>query len=236
MRLRIGGRSAAAVAVLIATAAYAQSSSAWRFWNKSDGFEESYIRAVSLDSQGRVWVRHGAVPRMSVLDGYSVTALPEPRVGPVESWAFHTRVYASPSGTAWAVENRSLKRFDGREWRVEVEGGSGARMLAAIPWQDDRVLVLFTDRLCEYRPAGRSLKVIQPPSGPAMRKFFKMTAGVPGEAWIVGDAGLARVRVAGNGVEWIELRSGPIGIADPDYPLSSKEGEVFFAATVRHTG
>ena len=51
----------------------------WRFWTAADGMRESYTYSLSLDSAGRVWVRHGAVHEMSVLETFGVTRLPEPR-------------------------------------------------------------------------------------------------------------------------------------------------------------
>src|SRR6266404_431199 len=61
------------------TPATAQRYMAWRFWTAADGMKESYSRSISLGAGGRIWVRHGAARGVSVLDGYSVLQVPDPR-------------------------------------------------------------------------------------------------------------------------------------------------------------
>ena len=58
----------------------------WRFWTQSDGLAESSIRSVGSAPDGRIWLRHGAVDSMAVLDGYGVVRLPEMRTGSIAVW------------------------------------------------------------------------------------------------------------------------------------------------------
>jgi signal transduction histidine kinase/CheY-like chemotaxis protein len=218
-----------ALVLLLSAGIAAQSASNWRFWDKSDGFEESYCRTIGVDAHGRLWVRHGAVSRMSVLDGYSVRKLPEPRVGPTADWTYSERVNVSPAGVPWVVENRSLKRFDGEVWRVEWSHEEGGRILSALPVADDRVLVLFSDRLCEYHPRDHSMKVIRSASQTRLESFRRMVPGVSGDVWITGLHGVAQADSAGGC--WRELDTRKLGLTDLDFPLSSKPGELFFAGT-----
>src|ERR1700676_4810420 len=51
----------------------------WRFWTASDGLPESFVRKLSRGPDGRIWIRNGSVASMSILDGYSVPLIPEPR-------------------------------------------------------------------------------------------------------------------------------------------------------------
>jgi hypothetical protein len=95
-------RLLSATAVLLATpGSFAQSRSDWHFWTAVDGLKESYSRKMSIGADGRLWVRHGAVSAMSVLDGYRVAEVPEPRIGSTISWNRLARVYTGPTGTAW---------------------------------------------------------------------------------------------------------------------------------------
>ncbi len=236
MRIPDGKRRWTALSILCCATATAQVQPGWRFWDKSDGFEESYARAISLDNRGRLWIRHGAVQTMSMLDGYSVTQLPDPRVGSIESWAWFVPVYAAPSGVAWAVENRSLKRLDRGIWRVVYTGSDQDRILSAIPVEDDRVLVLSAHQFGEYRPTTHSWALVKAASDSALGAFSGMKPGIPGEVWISGKAGVARVSITPRGMEWHELSLRPLGLADPDFPLSTRSGEAFFAATDRATG
>jgi signal transduction histidine kinase/CheY-like chemotaxis protein len=208
--------------------------SGWRFWDKSDGLEESYSRGLTVDRQGRLWVRHGAVERFSILDGYSVQVLPEPRGSGVVDWESFSRIQISPSGAGWTIEGGALKRLAGAAWHQEYKARQGERLIDVIPWRDDRFIVLFSDRLCEYRPAGGAWSVVKLASasvlGPA---FTKMVEGVRGEAWILGQSGVGRARISGGVVEWAEFPTTGLRLENLDYPLSAREGEVFFAGTQR---
>ena len=92
----------------------------WRFWTQSDGLAESSIRCVGSAPDGRIWVRHGAVDSMAVLDGYGVHRLPEMRAGSIVDWGLRARAYGARNGEGWAVEAGELRRFVSGRWIVEV--------------------------------------------------------------------------------------------------------------------
>src|ERR1019366_3054679 len=85
--------------------AIAQDHDAWRFWTRSDGLQESYSYSLGLGPGGLLTVRHGAVPFMTVLDGYEVVRIPEPyRTDRVDGV---TRGRATPGadGSTWGGVN-----------------------------------------------------------------------------------------------------------------------------------
>src|SRR5436305_1091558 len=86
----------------------AESQSAWRVWTTEDGLAESYTRRVSIGADGRVILRHGAVPNASILDGYTVVQIPEARTVADIDWARLARVYTSGKGELWTVEEGVL--------------------------------------------------------------------------------------------------------------------------------
>src|ERR1051325_5294257 len=92
----------------------------WRFWTIAQHMAESYARTVTVDSAGKVWIRHGTVGSMSGLDGYSVWTIPEPRVldglATTHTFWFKGRVYGSNGQKLWTVDLRSLKHYDGHRW------------------------------------------------------------------------------------------------------------------------
>src|SRR5882672_496511 len=113
--LRTGVRNflaAALVSLLCPEFALPQSQFDWRFWTAADGLEESFVRNMARGREGCIWVRHGAVDKMSILDGYGVMRIPEPRAGGViQDWGRLARVYSSVEGEAWTVEDHALKRY-----------------------------------------------------------------------------------------------------------------------------
>jgi len=105
----------------------------WRSWTAADGMPESYSQSLGADPDGRVWIRHGAVRSMSLLDGYSVLPIPEPRDGFKVNFDLLAPVYGNGQGEAWTVEDAALKHYVGGRWVVEARQQPGENMLGAIP-------------------------------------------------------------------------------------------------------
>ena len=129
--------------------ALAQSRLDWRVWTAAAGLKETYVRRIAMGADGRLWVRHGAVDAISVLDGYEVAQIPAPPVRDLQLSRIQ-RVYADSAAVAWTVEESTLQRYQNGRWTVEPSP-HGLPMLMALPVHAG-VLVLFPDRLAVYRP------------------------------------------------------------------------------------
>ena len=169
----------AALALLLTQPlAFSQSRLDWRFWTASDGLPESFVHKISKGPDGRIWIRNGAVGSMSILDGYGITRIPEPRSSRViEDWSLLRRVHADSDGEAWTVENHGLKRYKGGHWLVEASEKPGEQMIVAMPIGSDRVLVLFSDRVCLFQPRLRSWTVVKKSDDVSIGKFLQMAPG-----------------------------------------------------------
>src|ERR1700692_3549482 len=55
----------------------AQAPPGWSFWGPADGMKESYTSSVDVQA-GSVWIKHGSVNWMNLLDGYGIAELPDP--------------------------------------------------------------------------------------------------------------------------------------------------------------
>jgi len=210
-----------------------QTRSDWHFWTAADGLKESYSRRMSLGADGRLWVRHGAVNAMSVLDGYSVIQIPEARRGSAIDWNRLARVYTGANGTAWTVENQALMSFDGGRWNTEAHEESGDTMIAAMP-AGGTVLVLFADRLAIYSPGSHSWRVLK--TGLELGGFSHMIPGFHDDFWITAHHGIAHLKFdAGQGIaSWKQIDTTDLGLDEVDEPLPSTAGEeVFFAGRLK---
>ncbi len=229
---RIRLLSATAVLLLATPALMAQSRSDWHFWTGADGLKESYSRKMSIGADGRLWVRHGAVSAMSVLDGYKIIGVPEPRLNSTIIWGQMARVYTGLSGTAWTVENHALMSFDGARWRNEAEEAPGDTMIAAIP-AGRGVLVLFADRLALYLPDSREWRVLK--TSRDFGIFSHMIPGFHDDFWVTGQHGVARLTLDADlrAASWKYYDTRRIGISEVDEPLPSSGDELFFAGKLR---
>src|SRR5215831_5666106 len=80
---------------------WAQKASNWRVYKLADGLPESACISVTVSPQGKVYVRHFALPVVSELDGYTVRSIPASEIG-------RSRVYQSPGGQLWGVVPEGL--------------------------------------------------------------------------------------------------------------------------------
>jgi signal transduction histidine kinase/CheY-like chemotaxis protein len=206
----------------------------WRFWTQSDGLAESSIRCVGSAPDGRIWVRHGAVDSMAVLDGYGVHRLPEMRAGSIVDWGLRARAYGARNGEGWAVEAGELRRFVSGRWIVEVAKTDARGMLVAVPAGPHGVLVLFADRLALYDPAGRAWKVIKRRKETQLGDFLQIVPGFSEDFWITGTTGIARLELpeGASAGRWTERDTLGIGMREIGYPNPSGRQEVFFSGRV----
>jgi hypothetical protein len=204
----------------------------WRSWSTADGLAETYCSRVSVTPDGPAWVRHGAVGAMSVLDGYGVRNLPEPRANRQPDWAATARVYARLNGWPWTVAEGSLKEYRDTEWIGKYQVRPGQALIAAIPI-GRRVLVLWPNHVREYDDASKSWRDIVNARETAIAPFTSMTSCVPGEVWLTGEHGLARLNVDGEVLSytWAEIGGDRQGLRHFIYPLPGRPGELFAQAT-----
>src|SRR5580704_17860735 len=170
--------AAALVLLLTEPNAFSQSRLDWRFWTASDGLPESFVRKLSKGPDGSIWIRSVVVGSMSILDGYGVTLIPEPRADrTIEDWDLMARVHSGGDGEAWTIENHALKRYKGGQWLIEASETPGERMIVAMPAGADRVLVLFSDRLSAFQPSQRSWTTIKRSDDCSIGRFLQMAPG-----------------------------------------------------------
>ncbi len=228
---RVGKRKllGAIAALCLATSGAAQSRNDWRFWTAADGLRESYSRRISVSADGRVWIRHGSVSSMSVMDGYAVAQVPEIRGGVMREWAHTERIYSDREGVAWGVDNHQLKRWENGHWTTEAHEGPGETLIVAVPAASDSAVVLFSDRIAGYDPRSHAWTNIRTSQEVDLGRFVRMLPGFGGEILIVAAHGVAKLTL-GPGfrvAHWEARDTRPAGLADNEFALPCRGGEVF---------
>jgi Signal transduction histidine kinase len=188
------------------------------------------VRKLSRGLDGRIWIRNGAVDSMSILDGYGVTKIPEPRGGRlIEDWGLAARVHAGSDGEAWTIENHALKRFAGGQWHVEAVEKPGERMIVAAPTSGGRVLVLFADRLTSYQPDLHAWTVMKSSAEGSIGKFLRMAPGFAGDFWITAAHGMARLEAD---LGWVERDTTAMGLTEINWPEPGDGGELLVTGSL----
>ena len=178
---------------------WAQKASNWRVYKLSDRLPESACISVTLSPQGKVLVRHFALPLLSELDGYTVRTIPSPEVG-------RSRVYQSPGGQLWTVVPEGLQEFRDGAWVLHrvaaIEGetrGGSSRVIDPIPlWpvRQGLVLLLLPERLLEYNsedPDRPQTRTLHEAAHTRLERFYGLAPSRDGGLWVAGARGLAKV-------------------------------------------
>jgi signal transduction histidine kinase/ActR/RegA family two-component response regulator len=189
---------------------------------------------MSLGASGRVWVRHGAAGGVTVLDGYSVSQVPEPRDSGADiDWSRFAGIHEDRAGIAWTVENHALMRYDGVRWNVESSEAPGERMIEAVPSASGSVLVLYADRLALYNPILKKWSVVRTAGECGLGLLSRIVGGFNGDFWITAARGMARLDSDLHG--WTQIDTRSIGVEEVDHPIpSAVGGEVFVTGRLRH--
>ncbi|MDE3164375.1 MAG: hypothetical protein KGN36_01100, partial [Acidobacteriota bacterium] len=214
-----------------AAAASSADTTEWRFWTASDGLSESFIRSIAPGADGRLWVRHGSIDRMSVLDGYAVAHVPEPRVGQLQNWGTGARIYGTASGEAWSVDLGVLVHYQGGRWiKVAHDGEERARM--AVPDGTGRVLVLFPSGMEAWDPARLVWSRVLSAADAGLGRLRFLVPGFERDFWVTAEEGVARLETAGGRDIWKFARTRDQGVRGIRYPLPAPGGELFFTGRV----
>src|ERR1035441_2131716 len=181
----------------------------WRFWTAADGMAESYSQSVGIAPDGTAWIRHGQVSAMSVLNGYSVSQIAEPRATREVNWGLLARVHGGSPGEAWTIEDGVLKRYVNQHWTGCDAPPWRDAMLAAIPMGRGRVWVLFRDRMAEYQAGSKSWTAVKNSSATSIGQFSTMVRGLGADVWVAGGHGAGRLEIGGDSGGKGESRAGP---------------------------
>src|ERR1700686_773641 len=92
-----------------------------------------------------------AMPFLSVLDGYAVTKIPDPREAQTTERTTSGRIYFSEQGSLWEASPEALREFTSGRWVVHYKATDGRRMVGLAP-AGRRVVVVFNDAVREYDP------------------------------------------------------------------------------------
>ncbi len=208
--------------LLPALPAMADDRAEWRWWDSSDGMNESYAFTVTLDPLGRLWVVHGAVPNLSVLDGYRTSELPTP--------GRSSKIAVSTSGDVWALNPKGLFHLQGRSWIREVVPDFDAEHI----WDRGRiavdengtVLLAGARTLYGYNGVTRKASALWHDK-PGFGQLGSVTSDAVG-TWLVFDSGIALRRRGTQ--KWEEYPSKPAGLTNLRLPWADGSGNLMLGA------
>jgi signal transduction histidine kinase/ligand-binding sensor domain-containing protein len=186
---------AGAVVLALTEPALSQRSANWRVYKMRDGLPDTACVSATLSLQGKILVKHSAVPFATELDGYNISSFTSP---PGSS-----RVYESPGGQFWTITFTGLQEMKDGVWLPHLVPAfrsdiipRPAETIQLYPVRQGVVLCLLPDRLLEANlslPEGNQINILRSASQTKLGKFANMVASRDGGLWLAGSNGLAKL-------------------------------------------
>lgn len=214
----------------------AQRVSPWREFRAADGLKESFSTTVTVGQRGNILVRHRE-GGLSLLDGYSIR--------PVKPPAGNFRVHESRSGQLWSIHEEGIQWFVDNEWRSRLILGvsreiaapqrRSGRQIPLVPAEQDRVLILLSNRLIEYDAKADRTTVLREVESTSLETFLDMIPDGAGGLVVTGRRGIARIagplRTIKAGSLWEEaLPDRVLGLSNFYRPIEDATGRLMMLA------
>jgi len=212
---------ARAVAALLLGAASlsGQGLESWRFWNLADGMAESFSGDISVAPDGRVWIRHGRVEWVTVLDGYTARGVPAPKT--LGRWFSTT---GNDSLIASDDAGRLLE-YANRKWISHPVFSE-----SILPLSPTRVLLRRAGDISQFDLDTRVQCVIRRAQDTRLGRFGALcSAGGNGGFWVLGKTGVARAGPGAN--PWTEYEFASLGLENAVEPYQGDDGSLYVVAT-----
>ena len=208
----------------------------WRVWNTADGMLEGFVSQVSRTPAGRVIVRHGDVSNLDILDGFTLSKLPDT--------ASLGTINANIAGNLYTFDRSGVAVFSGGKWNhypvPEVAGfaGFGAfehlhwfeypfstdlhPRISAIPSKGGSMLFALASGVVEWSGVGSQRQVLRTSAASAIGDFIQISPAGKGSYFVSGVHGLAMFTPADS--TWTELPQSPPGFTRFVFPSRTKNG------------
>ena len=211
----------------------------WRFFTAQDGLAESWASFVTIGLNGRVWVSHGEIDKISWVsrdpgpDGKFIYNLISPGAD--------FKVYESSSGQLWSMYSNGIQQFrDGKWIRFKVDEitnlSPADRMVRTlipfIPGDKDQCYYLLPDRFMLFNAATQSRQLIKAAEETNLGQFIDMIAARSGGIWITGEKGAARLSFVSGTLapQWREYLVQGLGARDLARPFEGENGDLLTVA------
>ncbi|MEW6236402.1 MAG: ATP-binding protein [Candidatus Omnitrophota bacterium] len=187
-----------------------------RYWTVEDGLGESFSTGISVGPSGKVYVNHGPVGVITILDGYRVTNIPMPNA--------LVRLNEAPDGSIWTFATdegynaiTGLYQYKNNRWTRYEQSGLNlsihsemhyiSNMLfiyrfltrqLLVPRRENRVVVLVPDRQMEFDAATGRSSIVLSATDMAIGSFSEIAAAGENAFWAAGTKGLIKFNLPDN--------------------------------------
>jgi signal transduction histidine kinase/CheY-like chemotaxis protein len=208
--------------------AAAEGTPAWRSWDASDGLEESYTYSASVDPKGRVWLVHGAVATISILDGKSKHSLPSP--------GRNSKIVFTRDGEPWALNRLGVFHLENHGWvrhsipEFDEQRRVGRERIGISP--GGKLLLVGAQTLFEYDGEARNARALYHTRGTGPSELRGVL--VSGESiWLASGRRIMRAKSWSGPLAWESAVDLENGLEDFQNLSPGNDGGILFAAVDR---
>ncbi len=182
----------------------------WRFFSPKEGLAESFSCHVNVDPQGRIWASHGAVGKLSWLDGWPMADGKFVRTMP--SPGADLDVVISKGGQIWSRHKRGLLQWRDSSWvSYDIPRFSDFPSRASplhfasaevplIPGNTDKIYYQFPDIIRLFDSSLECSFDVLDSTQAAIGAMTDMLATPDERVWVTGQRGLLELTLAGETV------------------------------------
>ena len=239
------------LAAISPTAASAQARDlvGWRYWTAAEGLTEAYTTVLSSLPGGRIAARHGDVGSFDILDGFGVTAIPDPHLlGRIYEdsdgslYTFNDQGVATYRAGSWNISQipeidavSVLKKFVFRLWFTYPTRQIRERLdaVAAVPTAPGTLLILANGRILEWKRATGTLKVIRESGSLGLGEVLDLEPAGSASAWVMGRTGFGRMTLRNandSAYDWIATHPAIPGLSSFAGAREEAGGRIFVTA------
>ena len=214
----------------------------WRVWNAADGMLEGYVSQVSRTPSGKVLARHGDLPSMDILDGFSLSHVPDvPSLGTVNAVASGELYTFDKTGAALYLNGKwyrypipEVASFNGfgtfahLHWfKYPFKTDLNPR-ISALPFSTGNMLFCLAGSVIAWSSRGPE-KVLRESAKSGIGDFVQISPTGDGAFFISGVHGLARLSAETSG--WTEFPKPPHEYTRFVFPSQTKTHGILTSAT-----
>ncbi len=172
---------------------------------------------ITEDSRGAIWVKHGLVDSVDVLDGYTITHVADPK----DFQHIHG---------PWTVSPQGLMHYENKAWVLYPCNFPLSEICDLTPQNDDQAFLLTTDLLLAFSRSDKTYRVLKRAGETGLGHFTGLAEFRDGVLWVTAENGLGRWQEGKPG-NWAEFTSSEIGLRALVHPIAGYNGNFYVAGT-----
>ena len=215
---------------LIPFTAWGQNSYHMRYWKAKDGLAESFSRTIGMGPSKKLWINHGNISHMSVLNGFRLYHIPSP--GP------EVPVYENSVGHVWSIYPDGLQQYINGKW-IQHSIDEIRTIVPFYPIGSNHVVFLLPHFIYAFNTSTRQTSILKRVDETNLGSFSDLAPTLNGGLWIIAEHGIAKLQFQEDPSVlksvWEECDTTDRRFKYLQNPVVGNDGELYVVGISSHT-